>query len=82
MKSFIAQFFDYHVTEVVTENSDRYIYKLEKDSGETVWVAWIPQSLSAIPIEVSELSGKQQIFTFAPDQSLTAKISGWPSIWE
>jgi hypothetical protein len=82
LQAFVDQLSDYRVTEIVSEQSDSYIYKLEKASGETVWVAWIPKSLSATPLQVNELSGKQQVFTFAPNQTLSAEISAWPSIWK
>ncbi len=82
LKDFVDQLAEYRVIEIIAEESDRYIYKLENLAGETRWIAWIPKSLSSSSFVATELLGKQQIFNFAPSQTLTGEISAWPSIWK
>ncbi|MFK8054631.1 MAG: hypothetical protein AB8F78_00805 [Saprospiraceae bacterium] len=82
LQAFANQLADYRVIEILIESADRYVYKLESSQGDIRWAAWIPQDLNTTPLEISELSGKQMIFTFQPNQPLTNMISGWPSIWQ
>lgn len=82
LKAFSDILSDFKVTAIISEAPDRYIYKLISNSGETCWVAWIPQSLDAQPHQVAELSGKQMIYNFNPSLNLTSQISPWPSIWK
>jgi len=82
LKALAAQLSEYRVTDIISESSNQYIYKLENDTGEVCWVAWIPKALNTNSRVVSELFGKQMIQTFDPRQNLTNNISAWPSIWK
>jgi len=73
---------EYRVIEIISEEEDRYVYKLESNTGDICWVAWVPQDLNAVPVIATELAGKQMIYNFDTSQNLSNQISAWPSIWQ